>query len=432
MSPPRTGADALAALSERALALQQAGRLAEALEVFDHALALAPDRAETIFDRGVVLHDLMRHEEALASYRRVLAIAPRFELAHYACGMALADMNRDEEAVQAFGAAIAIKPDYADAHVLRAFSWLRMGRFDLGWRAYEWRKARWPSALPRLDPRTAWRGQADLAGKTLFLHHEQGLGDSIQFIRYARLLASRGARTVLSVQDALRPLLRPLFPGLDIIGESERPARFDYHCSLLSLPLAFATTLDSIPSPGPYLSADPARRARVEALLGPRVRPRVGLAWSGHPNHPNDRHRSMPFAALAPLLAWDADWIALQNDLRSRDGAAVDHVAFHRAAQTDFADTAALVDLMDLVITVDTSIAHLAGALGKTVVILLPFACEWRWLRGRADSPWYAGARLVRQSRAGDWAGVVARVDGDLPSLVPGLNRFAQAFDDVG
>jgi hypothetical protein len=235
------------------------------------------------------------------------------------------------------------------------------------------------------------------------------------------LLREKGGDVVVSVQEPLKSLLQPLSPAAELLTGDARPPHFDYHCSLMSLPLAFGTTLESIPAPRRYLHADEARRTRCEALLSPRTRPRIGLAWSGNPAHANDRSRSIALARLAPMLCEDADWIALQNHVRPDDVDALlagERVRFVEPAPRDFADTAALLDLMDLVITVDTSIAHLAGAMGKPVWILLPFRPDWRWMLDRRDSPWYPSARLFRQPRIADWESVIEEVGAELRSMV--------------
>jgi hypothetical protein len=210
-------------------------------------------------------------------------------------------------------------------------------------------------------------------------------------------------------------------PNVTILGEGEPVPNFDYQCSLLSLPLAFGTTLDSIPPPPRYLAADGERRARFAALLGPRTKPRIGIAWSGNPGHKNDHNRSIAFDRLSPLLSRDADWIALQNAVRPSDAAALQacgRLGVFADQLNDFADTAALLDLMDLVITVDTSIAHLAGAMGKPVWIMLPFSPDWRWMLKRRDSPWHPSARLFRQSEIGDWTKVIDDIKGGLRALI--------------
>jgi hypothetical protein len=244
------------------------------------------------------------------------------------------------------------------------------------------------------------------------IRHEQGLGDTIQFCRYLPPLLERGTDAVLSVQPALLGLIAPLAPAGRVVTEpAEDEAR---PCiPLLSLPGALGTRLETIPAPTPYLFADPGRRAQMAERLGPKTRPRVGLAFSGDPNHRNDKNRSIAWARLAPLMAAaDVEWHVLQKQLRPADSLALDaggRARFHGGALADFADAAALTDLMDLVISVDTSLAHLAGALGKPVWILLPFNPDWRWLLGRDDSPWYPSARLFRQPAPGDWEAVIAQ-----------------------
>lgn len=403
------------------LALTGAERHEESLVQFEIALALNPGDANLHYDRGVALHNLTRHSEAIESFRRSLALSPRNALGHYACGMALSALNRDAEAIASLDEALGVAPDYGDALALRSFTLLRMGRFDLGWRAYECRKIRWSSEMPRLDPMRLWTGAQDVAGKILFIHHEQGLGDTLQFIRYLRRVEALGATIVLSVQNTLTELLRPLYPKVTFIAERRIPTRFDFHCALLSLPNACGAPYEPDGSEAPYVFSDPERREAIAAMLGPKSRPRIGLAWSGNPRHPNDSQRSMPFKALLPMLASDdCQWIALQNDIQPRDAEAFkacSRIESYPRAQSDFSNTACLIDLMDLVITVDTSLAHLAGAMNRPVWILLPFSAEWRWLQGRDDSPWYPSARLFRQTSIGDWTSVVDTVARRLPFL---------------
>jgi len=243
------------------------------------------------------------------------------------------------------------------------------------------------------------------------LRHEQGLGDTLQCARYVPLLIDRGAAVTLCVQAPLARLLGASLPGVRVIADGEPSPDFDIHGLLMSLPLAFGTTLETIPPPLRLQRGE--RPAAFAALPGPKTRPRIGLAWSGNPTHLNDRNRSIAFAALTPLLGEDVEWIAIQNQIRASDAdafAASGRVAFFGDALDDFADTAALVEQMDLVVTVDTSLAHLAGSLGKPVWILLPYAPDWRWLLGRTDSPWYPTARLFRQPAIGDWASVIDEV----------------------
>jgi len=398
------------------------GRPEEALQSFEKALALAPQLAEAHHNRGQALQTLGRPAEALESYDAAIALNSRHPLWHNNRGLVLAELNRPQDALASYDAALALKPDYVEALANRSVALLVMGRFEIGWPAFEARKLR---DRPRrtLESGRFWTGEADLAGRRLFLHHEQGLGDSIQFVRYLPLLEEKGAKIILSAQDTLAPLLRSSFPAVELIGEDETPEDFDFHCPLPSLPLALSTRLETIPAPQRYLGSEPARRARFEALLGERRAPRIGLAWSGNPAHKNDLNRSIPFAQLAPLLTGDAQWIALQNEIRADDLGAFRQsgkVAFLGDALGDFADAAALTDLMDLVISVDTSLVHLAGALGKPVWILLPFSPDWRWMLGRDDSPWYPSARLFRQPGIGDWNSVLETVAAALGGVAVG------------
>jgi tetratricopeptide (TPR) repeat protein len=413
--------DSVNAWFNRGVLLQDLGRLAEAVASFDAVIRLTPNDVDAHNRRGVVLNALGRPEEALDSYERAIALSPALAEAHYNCGIALHELTRVEEAIASFEAAVALRPDYAEAHVNLAFSLLVAGRFEAGWREHEWRKRLWGEAARMFDAKRLWTGEPGLEGKTLFVHHEQGLGDTIQFCRYAKLLNETGARLILSVHAPLKPLLRQLGPAVEVIGDDEPAPAFDHFSPLLSLPLACGTTLESIPSHPRYIWADADQRSRFEDRLGPRVRPRIGLAWSGDPGHMNDRNRSIAFEQLGPLLTDNADWICLQNAVRPADSAALARhggVSFHGDALADFSDAAALVDHMDLVITVDTSLAHLAGAMGKPVWILLPFAPDWRWLLGRSDSPWYPSARLFRQPRRGDWSSVIEAVRAELRAFV--------------
>jgi hypothetical protein len=289
---------------------------------------------------------------------------------------------------------------------------LLTGNFEQGWADYERRLELAPPALTQ----PPWDGRTPLAGKRLFLHWEQGLGDTLQFCRYAVLAADRGARVVLSAPDALAGLLQGLDPRVTIIGATATPPAFDLHASLMSLPAAFETTLETIPARAAYLAADAARTADLARRLGPRERPRIGLVWSGAAGHENDHNRSAPLAALAPLLGADADWFCLQKDVRDGDAAALADlpVRIEADAIADFPGTAALIAHLDLVISVDTSIAHLAAAMGKPTWILLSSAPDWRWMLERDDSPWYASVRLFRQTSPRDWAGVVGQVQAAL------------------
>jgi tetratricopeptide (TPR) repeat protein len=407
--------------NNRGMALHDLWRYQEALASCDMAIALKPDYAEVHSNRGAVLRDLQRSEAALASCDKAIALKPDYAAAYCNRGVALGDLRRYAEALRSFNQAIALRPDYADAHANKSFLLLRLGEFAAGWEEYEWRKKLDKPMADRSYQQPAWLGKPDIAGRTLFIHWDQGFGDTLQFCRYVRLVRALGIRVVMSVQDALLPLLRQLEPAIQIIGGNQAPVAFDYHCSLTSLPLALGTTLETIPAEPGYLAADAKLRNEWAERLPPKRRPRIGLVWRGSPV-PNP-YRSMRLTTLLPLLRDDVEWICLQQEL-DEEGAALlrqdGRIAFVGDRLRDFSDTAALVDLMDLVITIDTSVAHLAGAMDKPVWVLLTDTPDWRWLTDRNDSPWYPAARLFRQREAGNWDDVVDRVRSEFDRMIDG------------
>ncbi|RKP58470.1 tetratricopeptide repeat protein [Pararobbsia silviterrae] len=392
----------------------EAGDLERALADFDALLARLPDHALGLNNRGNVLNRLGRHAEALAMFDRSIAARPDAMSAWVNRASALQGLARFDDAQASYARARALAPDAAIARWNASHLALLRGQYASGWPDYE---ARWASGVD-LEPRRhttlpEWRGADDLRGKRIVLWHEQGLGDTIQFCRYAPHVAARGARVVLEVQASLKRLVAASLPGIDVIATGEPPGPCDYATPLMSLPLALGTDADSIPAAPAYLTADPDDVERWRTRLAPRARsPRVGLAWSGNAAHRNDANRSMPVSALMPL-ADQADLYGIQKDVRAADRQTLSAHPSIRLPGTelgDFADTAALIATLDLVVTVDTSIAHLAGALGKPVWILLPALPDWRWQLGREDSPWYPSARLFRRPRDADWAPVVAAV----------------------
>jgi hypothetical protein len=335
-------------------------------------------------------------------------------------GHALRRLDRPLEALADFEAALVKGPEFPEAHFEAAMTRLTLGDFDAGWKAYEWRWKTGTFASQRRQFRCPlWLGDAPVSGKTLLLHAEQGLGDTIQFIRYAPLLAGRGAKVVCEVQPELRSLLSQ-FDNIQIVAQGEPLPPFDLHCPLLSLPLAFATKPGTIPAAVPYLAPAAERLAHWRDRL-PQQRPRAGFVWSGSPSHKNDRNRSIPLARLAALFDDPPlRCFSLQSELRDADNEVLrglPNLVHLGAGLRDFADTAAVISLLDVVISVDTSVAHLAGALGKPVVILLPYAADFRWMRGRDDSPWYPTAKLLRQPAFGDWDSVIARLGDELRRL---------------
>ncbi|MGO4477270.1 tetratricopeptide repeat protein [Massilia sp. 2TAF26] len=419
------------ALVNRARALDEMGRFDAALESLDAALKLQPEHAEAHNNRGNLLLRLRRHEAALDSFARALACRPDYADAYVNRAKLFKDLGRLDAAQADLEHAIGLDPELAAAHWNLGLLALLRGRLAQGWQGNEWRwkvdQLMQDGELQRFE-QPLWLGEQDPAGKTILLWAEQGLGDTIQMARYAGLLAARGAGVILEVQPALMGLLSGSLTGSQssftarVLARGEALPDFDFHCPMMSLPLAFGTELATIPAAPSYLRAAPERIAQWNTLLGPAARVRAGLAWSGNPDHTNDHHRSIAFAEFAQALTPACEFVSLQKEVRASDATALAAGAVRDfgAQLHDFGDTAALCAVMDVVVTVDTSIAHLAGALGKPVWILLPYAPDWRWLLERGDSPWYPGARLVRQGYGEDWSAVLARVRADLDALAGG------------
>jgi hypothetical protein len=350
-----------------------------------------------------------RPDEAIAACRRAIRIDPGYWQAVSNLGTLLQEGGNLAEAIAAYRATLAERDDAA-IHVNLAHALLGTGAFDEGWQHYEYRHA-----LPQQEgdwtqvAQPRWRGEPG-AGRTLLVHAEQGLGDTIQFCRYLGLAAARGCRVVFQVQPPLARLVAGLAGVAAVVGRGQPLPPFDLHCPLLSLAQVFATRLETIPAEIPYLQADPAAVAAWAAALPDRPGLKVGLAWAGNPQLAADRRRSIAPARLAPLLACPGlVWYSLQKDALAPAGM-IDLMA----GVGDLADTAALIANLDLVVAVDTAVAHLAGAMGKPVWLLNRFDTDWRWLRDRDDSPWYPTLRQFRQAAPGDWDDVIARVRAEL------------------
>jgi tetratricopeptide (TPR) repeat protein len=404
----------------RGAVLKDLGRFEAALRSYDQAIGLRSNLPEAHSNRGMVLKELKEWEAALASYNQAIACKADYAAAYLNRGVLLAELNRLESAVESYDRAIAINPDFSAAYVNRSMASLLAGNFAAGWIDYEWR---WKdetgtNAKERREfSQPLWSGQQSLAGKTILIYGEQGLGDTLQFCRYVKPLAERGARVILEVQKPLATLLTGLAGVSHLVARGGILPQFDYQCPLLSLPLAFKTRLESIPAATRYVHVDPTKAAQWRSKLPAEPRPRIGLMWSGNAMHRRDRCRSVALAELIRYLPAGLQYVSLQKEVRESDVPALrsnaDMLNF-ADVQKDLSDAAALCECMDLVISVDTSIAHLSGALGMETWILLPFSPDWRWLLDRVDSPWYPTAKLYRQERSGDWSEVLARVSADL------------------
>ncbi len=414
----------LGARANRGNALAQLKRFEEALAQYDAVLAAQPSHAETHFNRGTALAGLTRHAEAISAFDRALALRPDFAKALLNRGMAKHALNRHQEAIADFDQVIARDKSAADAHHNKALALLTLGDYRRGFEEYEWRWRRTGMPPLRRLGKPLWLGEYPLARKTILIHAEQGLGDTIQFARYTLLLARMGGSVVLEVQPELKGLLARIEGVSAVIARGEPLPAFDVHCPVGSLPRALRTDVSTIPADIPYLTASEERVAKWRARLEGLPAPRIALAWSGSPGHVNDRNRSIALARLAPLFADERmSFIGIQRDLRGEDAQALarlPRLTDVGGELADFDDTAAVVALADLVVSVDTSVVHLAGALGRPTWVLVPFCPDWRWMLERERSPWYPTARLFRQRTPGDWDGVIARVRDELRKNPPG------------
>jgi tetratricopeptide (TPR) repeat protein len=399
------------AWNNRGIALASLRRHAEALESYDRALALAPRYAEAYNNRGVSLRELQRAGEALVAYDKALALQADYPAAWNNQGQALQATGSYEQALACYARAIEFCPDYPEAHTNHGLCRLMLGDYARGWQEYEWRWKN-PALGLRQRPFTQpqWTGSGSLDGKRILLHMEQGLGDAVMALRYVPLVAARGAQVFLEIAPALAPLLSGLAGVHRVVLQGETLPESDFHCSLLSLPLAFGTTVESIPAAIPYLAPDAQAAAAWRAQLSRPGERLVGLCWRGNPDYPRDAERSLAFAQVAPLLSVPGiRFVSLQKELRD-DERGVPELPNVVHPGADFAATAALVSALDLVVTVDTSWGHWAGAIGKPVWVMLAFSPHWPWLTGREDSPWYPTARLFRQPAPGDWGHVIGEV----------------------
>jgi len=388
-------------------------RLEEAVACYEQVLALSPDHPETLNNLGLALVDLGRPREAITHYERALAIQPERAETHNNLGIALEREGRYDDAFASYGRALTLKPDYAEAHFNRSHALLQTGQFDEGWKEYEWRFT--VARYDRNFDRPRWSGEP-LAGQSILIHAEQGFGDTLQFIRYVPAVAERVGRVLLEVPGSLVRLARTVADVSQVLTAGDPLPEFDCHCPLLSLPEVFKTDLATIPDAVPYLSVPP------EASIGWAQRVaaagfKVGLVWAGNTPGAFDLQSLQPLWKIGGI-----SWFSLQVGDGSADVSSLEGVEIVDLSPwlTDFAETAAAVCHLDLVISVETSVAHLAGALGRPVWIVFPKAPSWRWLIDREDNPWYPTARLFRQRTGDDWLAVARDVAAALKRAVEG------------
>lgn len=407
--------DDLATLREQADFLRSAGELRQAEAACDRILAQVPDDEAALFGRAYALAQLGRPGEALAAYEQLLDRHPAHALGWFNRGVLLQQAHRLHEALGAFSQAAELHPGFAQAYLEQAHCHLAQGNHVPGWALYEWR---WQTPQLRAhglkSEQGLWRGETPLDGKTLLLWSEQGLGDTLQFVRFVPRLVDAAGRVILLVPATLRTLLAGLDPRITVLSRDVHPLpEHDLHCPLMSLPLALRIKAEDLAGKHAYLSAPPASVEGWRDRLGQAQRPRIGLVWQGRQYGDINHTRDIPAATLAPLARLEADFISLQDAIRAEDHALLGqwpNFSDHSGELSDMAETAALLQTLDLVISADTAVAHLAGALGKPCCLLLRHAGEWRWQLEHERSPWYGSIRIFRQPQPGDWDSVIGAV----------------------
>jgi Tfp pilus assembly protein PilF len=450
-------------------ALRYKGLMAEAIAHYEKAIIIRPNYADAHNNLGLIYFSQGNFEQAAACYRQAIAVKPDFPQAHNHLGNALKELGdfdaaiahyeraialkpdyakvfnnwgnifRDrgelQEAVQYYNQATAIEPNFAEAHWNKALTLLLNGDLQTGFAEYEWR---WQVKLPTFQPMRAlpqprWDG-SPLNGKTIFLHAEQGMGDMIQFVRYVPLVAQRGGRIILECHAPLIHLFQGLPDVAAIVSYGSTPPAFDVHAPLMSLPHILGTTLETVPTNVPYLQVPSSLSSHLSFLTHhPSLKIgslKIGIVWEGNPQNPYNRTRACPLDYLLPLV--DRPNVALYSLQKESSSADLERLQAHphihdlREHLHDFVDTAVIMQQLDLVIAVDTSAAHLAGALGKPVWLLLPFAPDWRWILAREDSIWYPTMRIFREPSYGDWAGAIEQIQEALVALQPENRREAE------
>jgi len=437
------------------------GLLQEGIALYEYVLTLEPDSPHLLHNLAVAEHKAMQPESAMIHAKRCLELVPTFAKAHCTVGtlyslqgeidlalehlqkaveleqynypealdnlgVALMKAGRVKDGLDCFQRVVDLDPSYPAGHANLGMMLLLTGDFERGWPEYEWRLKGPDRKGTRFPAFNQWDG-SDLKGKTILLYREQGLGDTIQFIRYVPMVVERGGKVIVECQAPLRPIVEG-YPGVErlLIRKDDLP-EFNVHCALMSLPYVFQTRLDTIPNKVPYLYADPRKEAEWRMRMARERRFKVGLVWAGRPQHKGDKARSLRLEQFAPLAASGATFFSLQKgDAAEQGNTPPEGMRFVHCSPVlnDFTDTAALVANMDLVITVDTSVAHLVGAMGKPVWTLLPLSPDWRWMLKRSDTTWYPTMRLLRQTERGDWKSVIERAAAELSSFTKRMTRI--------
>jgi tetratricopeptide (TPR) repeat protein len=407
------------AFNNRGIAFQELHRFDDALINFESSIKIKPDFVEALNNRGLALYELERIGEAILSYEKAISVNSNFAKAHNNLGVALQALKSLDQAFAHYQQAIQIDPEYVEANWNLSLLHLLNGNFNEGWLRYEWRwKRESLVSLKRNFSEPLWLGEQSLRGKTILLHAEQGLGDTIQFCRYISMVAQLGATIILEIQKPLIPLLKH-FKGVNqMIELGQKIPHFDYHCPILSLPLAFKTNLNTIPPSDLSITSDLTLVDHWKKKLGPKKFPRIGVVWSSLSSFKDDHQRSLTLIEILQALPKEGfEYICLQKEIKDIDQntlASNPHIRFFGDQLNNFSDTAALIECVDLVISTCTSIPHLSCSLGKKTWVLLSHVADWRWLLNRDDSPWYPSAKLYRQDRIYHWESVLTKVKADL------------------
>ena len=399
--------DDAATLNNYGVILTEVNRTNDSYEALDKATNIKPDYAEAYSNKGNALKLLEKYDDAVKAYSKAIQLKPNYAEAYNNRGVIYKELSQMNLALKDLKKAISLKPDYPEANSTMGVTLLLTGNFSKGWEQYEWR---WkdlsdPSVI-RSFKQPLWDGKKSLKDKSILLYSEQGLGDTIQFSRYILLIKALGAKVILETHKELLNIVGSIDSNITIILMGQTLPHFDFQCPLLSLPLKFGTGLKNIPSPNRYIWADKRIVPKWKKKIGSQKKPLIGLAWEGNPLHKNDYNRSILLAELIPHLPKKYEYIGLQKDIRESNlktlkrSSMIDNLIDNNVSMDD---TAAIIENLDIVISVDTSVAHLSASMGKPTWILLPFVPDWRWLLNRNDSPWYKSVKLFRQEKRGNW-----------------------------
>ena len=411
-------------LTTLGIVLLQQGRSEVGIQQLKKSLSINSNQPAALYNMAVELQKLTRLDEALACYNQTLRLNPNDINALINRGNTLKDLKKYREAIDSFERALALEPNIPSAHWTKALTHILLGEYEQGWKEYEWGWQCGERGKPRQYSQSIWLGEEPITGKTILIHPEQGFGDLIQFCRYVPMLEKLGANVILEAPASLVELMESLSPALTVIKAGEALPSFDVVCPVMSLPLALKTTLQTIPANIPYLSVSDAKKRYWQEKLGAKTKRRIGIVWSGSMTNQIDNNlcarRNIPLSELKPLFELPLEFHVLQKDIRPEDRPSLESLAQLHCYQDelqDFADTAAIIQEMDLVISVCTSVAHLSGALGHQTWVLLPYSADYRWMLNEKDSPWYPNIELIRNKRIGNFSDLIQQTTNRLQAL---------------